>query len=355
MIKKFFFFCLFVFLSPLSGEEITVLGIGSPSLDLIQPVDEIFLYRIGLERGGWKQSDAKSFQTIMALATQREQPLSLLGGATCNTMKGLAALGVSTALTGVVGHDSIGQTLLASLRDRGVLPLCQQIELPSTQIACLITPDGERSFCAYNEAERQISPDDLSPELFQKVPLVHIEGYRLINGHYIERAMYFAKAAGATVSFDLCNANFSDRYRQRILGFISTYVDILFLNESEATLLTALSPEKALPYLNHFCNIVVIKLGEAGSLVGTRQTSFHCPAIPTDVVDATGAGDFFAAGFLYGWLQRAPLMTCAKVGTLMAHTVIQYPGRNPQPSLARTEGDDRSSASGKLSWRKHFF
>lgn len=332
MLRNFCLFCLLLFNVCLLGESVTVIGIGSPCMDRIQPVDETFLNQIALKRGGWKQCDCQSFETIAQLASQKQTPTFITGGSTCNTMKGLAYLGISSAITGLVGNDEVAQALLKDLQDIGVKAMCGTCERPSTQIACLVTPDGERTFCALNETEQQIKPSDLSPSIFSGAKIAHVEGYRLINGYYIEKAMALAKQAGALVSFDLCNPDFGEIYRERVLALIGNYVDILFLDRDEAKALTKLPPEKAALFLKNYCDIVVVKLDEQGCLVVNHEESYHCSALATRVTDLTGAGDLYASGFLYAYLKGAPLRKCAKIGNLLGSMVIQHQGAQiPEP------------------------
>ncbi|MCH9609233.1 MAG: Ribokinase [Chlamydiales bacterium] len=325
MIKHFLFFCTLLFSIP-SQADYNVIGIGTPAIDYIQQVSEPFLQRLALSKGGWKESDAHAFAHLLLKAAESAPPLIFSGGSACNTMKGLAALGMNASITGNLGNDAMGDQLLMILQEANVTPLCTRGTTPTSQIACLITPDGERSFCAYIRAEKEISPHDLRKKYFEDAHLVHVEGYRLINETYIETAMKMGKERGALISFDLCNLIYGDKYRERVLGFLNEYVDIVFLDKDEAYALTHLDPENTCHFLRNYCSIVVVKVGDRGCFVGSDETVTHYPGLPSNLVDATGAGDLFNSGFLYGILNNAPIEKCAYFGNLLGSTVIKQFG-----------------------------
>lgn len=325
MIRSLFVFCILLLPLTLLGQY-KVLGIGNICMDYIQPVDESFLQRLAISKGGWKDCDGHTFNQMLALAEKFKPPVLVSGGSACNTMKGLAALGVSTSITGNIGRDQAGERVLEIVQKSGVHPLCTRSNMATCQVASLVTADGERAFCVYNEAEKEISAVHLKKSFFENVDLVHVEGYRLMNDTYVESAMKMAKEAGALISFDLCNPVYCEKFRERIYGVLNEYVDVVFLDRAEAFALTHLDPEKACHFLKNYCNLTVIKVGADGCWVGCNGNVTLYPAIPTQMVDATGAGDLFASGFLYGMLKKVPLSTCAQYGHILASSVIQHYG-----------------------------
>lgn len=292
-------------------------------MDYIQVVDDSFLQRLALSKGGWMECDSQDFNQVLNQAEKFKPPLMMPGGSACNTMKGLAALGVPTAITGCVGNDSVGNMVLSTIEKLGITPLFKRCHRSTSQVASLVTPDGERTFCVFVETEKEISSKDLKPSFFQGVDIVHVEGYRLPNDIYVETAMKMAKDAGALVTFDLCNPVYAEKYRERIYGLLNEYVDILFLDRDEAYALTHFEPERACDFLKNYCNLAIVKVGSEGCWIGENGAVTHYPTTPKQMTDSTGAGDLFAAGFLYGILNHEPLANCVQYAHLLGGTVIE--------------------------------
>jgi len=311
------------------------LGVGSYAWDYIQPVDDAFLNALQLPKKGWRDMNWHSFCEVLALARLQENPTVLTGGCVANTVKGLAALGVCCALTGNVGLDRCGDEILEALQKSGIETLATRSETPTAHIIVLVTPDGERSFCSFVQSERETVESDLLPEYFEKRDLVHIEGYLIENQCVVEKAAELAKSHGAKVSYDIGNQQFGDKYRERLWAFLAEFVDILFLDIDEAYALTHMAPAQASQFLSHFCDIVVVKVGAEGCYVSSKGQHFHQAAIPTTVVDGTGAGDLFASGFLYGYLEGATLEQCALYANLMGSAAVErYGAEIPQSRLS---------------------
>ncbi len=306
-------------------------------MDYIQSVDETCLRRLAVSKGGWKECDLHTFTQALATDTTYKPPLMISGGPACNTMKGLAALGIQTAITGNLGLDHMGDLVLDVIKKSGITPLCTRGNTVTAQIVSLVTSDGERAFCVYNESEKKITAKDLKKSYFEGVDIVHVEGYRLMNGSYVETAMEMAKEAGALITFDLCNPTYGEKYRDRIYGILNEYVDVLFLERDEAYALTHFDPEKACDFLKNYCDLTIIKVGAEGCWIGQKGEVSHYAAIPTEVVDSTGSGDLFASGFIYGLLNKAPLLQCVQLGLLLSSAVVQQYGAEIQedkwPSL----------------------
>lgn len=326
MLTALTLFCL-----PLQAEH-RVLGVGTIGWDYIQQVNDHFFDTFYLPPGGWKEMDCHSFFTVLNAAMTQYNPKLVSGGSVTNTIKGLAALGVVCSLTGNVGEDECGDRLLDILEKSGVEVFATRSPTPTSHVISLINSRGERSFCGFVQSERETQERDLLAQYFKDRDLVHIEGYLLPNHCVVEKAAALAKAAGATISYHVGGSYLSERYRERLWAFLSHYVDILIVDRDEAYGLTHLPPDKASQFLSYFCKIAVVKAGEKGCYVSSKNIHLHRPAIPTTVVDETCAGDFFAAGFLYGFLEGASLEQCALFGNLMGSAVIECKGSNiPHP------------------------
>lgn len=303
---------------------IEVLGIGSPCIDHIIPVTEEFMQSIPGGRGGMIPVNYEDFQRIMAMAGPRASLNT--GGSGANTIKGLANLGHHCALIGKIGNDDAGINFKKNLESLGVQPYLISSTLHTSQIACLVTPDGERTFRDFFGAGQQIQAEDLNEEFFHGVKLVHIEGYTILNENLTLRAMQLAKKHGAKVSFDLASFELATNYRPELVKLLSQHVDILFANELETRSLTGLGPERGCGLLRDLCDIAVVLVGKDGCWVGSPLEVAHYPAYPVNPLDTTGAGDLFAAGFLHGYLTGMPLKDAAHFGALAAAEVIQVYG-----------------------------
>ena len=175
-------------------------------------------------------------------------------------------------------------------------------------------------------ASQDIHLDQITPELFKDVKLVHIEGYSLLQGVLPEKVMQLAKAAGAKISFDLASFELVEQFKERILFLLSDFVDIAFANENEIQTLTGLGGEKGCQYLKDICETAVVKQSSKGVWVGQRTSLIHQPALEVQVVDSTGAGDLFASGFLGAYLVGKSLKECAAFGNLIGAAAVQVHG-----------------------------
>ncbi len=304
----------------LRAAEPAILGLGSPCIDYILSVEEDDLERLNLQKGGWHELQVTAFNELVESYSDK---LMFTGDCAANTIKGLASLGMSCALTGNVGKDNLGSYVKKIFGELHVKTLFTETDLATAQVACLVTPDGERSFFACIAAQKEIADSDLKADYFEGIKLVHIEGYRLTNGVYIEKAMEMARKSGAKISLDLANAAIVKKYRERLLALIEEYTDILFLNEKEAYNLTRLPPEESAIFLKNFCPLVVVKVEDKGCWIASKEGLFHSPAIDTVVIDKTGAGDLFDSAFLYGYLNGYSLKTCAWFGNLAGSAAVQ--------------------------------
>jgi sugar/nucleoside kinase (ribokinase family) len=306
---------------PLASGEYQVLGLGSPCIDYIIPVQEEDLIHLNLKKGGQLEIEK---QALVELIDLFQEKMVFTGNCTANTIKGLASLGIPCALTGHIGNDPLGDRIKKDFTQLKVATLFSEASA-TAQIACLITPDGERSFYAFIQPEREISESALKKEYFEGVELVHMEGFRLYNETYMEKSMQLAQEAGAKISLDLANAALVETFRERILALL-TDTDIVFANEDEAYALTHLPPKQAAIFLKNFCSIAVVKVGNQGCWVAFDRTLFHAPAVATTVVDTTGAGDLFASAFLYGYLHNYSPRTCARFGNLAGGAAVELYG-----------------------------
>jgi len=326
-----------------------VLGIGAPVMDHVIRVSDQFIDSIDGGKGGMLQV---SFDTLSHLLNTCGSDATLIAGGSCaNTIKGLAQLGTACGFTGRLGRDVKGQAFYTALTNEGVTMLPYSVHTPTAQALCLVTPDGERTMRTYFGASEEMQADDLSPSYFEGIELLHLEGYNLLKGSLVERALELAQSAGAKVSLDLASYEIVKAQSKRITKLIAKHVDILIANADEAFALTGLPPEKACSVLKDVCELAVVLFGAGGCWVGNKSDLLHGPSFPAHPIDTTGAGDLFTSGFLHGYLEKMPLATCAKWGNLAGSAVVEVLGAEVPPAqwdkIKKEIEKDRAMASSR--------
>jgi sugar/nucleoside kinase (ribokinase family) len=304
--------------------KIEVVGIGSPFVDYIIEVPYEFLMHLEGAKGGMEIVDHDTLEKI--LKRTGSVPKLLTGGSCANAIRGLAKLGHHTALIGRIGRDNAGRSLLEHFQELKITSHLTEANTPTAQVACLITPDGERTMRAFLGASQEMSESDLKESYFAGTSLVHIEGYTILKGSLAKKSMEMAKAAGVKVSYDLGSFEVVGSYKEELIKLLSSYVNILFANEDEVFALTQLGPEKGCKVLSDLCETVVVLLGDEGCLVSQGKKVIHVPAKKVHAIDTTGAGDLFASGFLHGYLKGKSLEESAYFGTLAGAAVVQVSG-----------------------------
>jgi sugar/nucleoside kinase (ribokinase family) len=315
-----------------------VLGIGNALFDVLVTTDEAFLARHGMTKGSMSLIDearASAIYADMGPATE------VSGGSAANTIVGAASFGARAAYVGKVKDDQIGKLYVHDIRAAGVAfdtPVAK--EGPATGCSyILVTPDGERTMNTYLGAAQELSTSDIDPSEIASARIVYLEGY-LWDPKNAKDA--FVKAAGIAhqarrkVALTLSDSFCVDRYRDEFLALMRNgTVDIVFANESELHSLYATSDfDTALRQLRNDVNLGVVTRSEKGCMVISPEDSVAVPASPISrLVDTTGAGDLFAAGFLFGLARDLPYQQCGHLGALAAAEVIQHIGARPQVSL----------------------
>ncbi len=317
-----------------------VLGFGNAIVDVIGQNDENFLIAHGLHKGGMMLIDearAKSLYEAMGPATV------ISGGSAANTIIGLAGLGCKAAFIGKVKADELGAIFAHDIRAAKVGFSTAPADVGSASARCLIfvTPDGQRTMNTFLGACQDLSEADVDEDLVKQSAIIYLEGYLwdppAAKAAFL-KASKIARAAGRKVALSLSDSFCVDRYRDEFLELIrSQAVQIIFANESELHSLYQTSDfDTALAQLRGENILGVITRSEQGSVVATRNEVLTAPAFPVDrVVDTTGAGDLFAAGFLAGLTRNKDLLSCARLGALAAAEIIQHIGARPQTDLAQ--------------------
>lgn len=304
-----------------------VLGIGNALTDILVEVDDARLTGFGLPKGSMQLVDASRSGSLMAELGQACTEQRCAGGCASNTITGLGELGVATAFIGKVGRDPIGAFFEQDLVSHGVESRLLKSDSASGTALALVTPDGERTFATHLGAAVELTAGELIERMFEGADRFHIEGYLVQNHDLIASAVARAKAAGLTVSIDLAAYNVVAENLDFLRGLVGQGLDVVFANEDEAQVFTGLADEEAaLEELASRCEVAVLKLGSKGSLLARGAERARVEVDSIQPMDTTGAGDLYAAGFLYGLVNDLPLPACGRAGSLVAREIIQVMG-----------------------------
>ncbi|MCP9612466.1 adenosine kinase [Coprobacter tertius] len=303
-----------------------VLGLGNALTDVLAILssDEC-IHEVGLFKGGMQLINEDKLLKIMAMFEDFDTFLAT-GGSAANAVSGLTRMGVPGGFIGKVGHDSYGRFYKEDLRKNGVEPYLLSSDIASGCAMTMITPDGERTFGTYLGAAATLSQEDLHPAMFEGYDLLHIEGYLVQDPLMIRRAVQLAQDAGLKISLDMSSYNIVKENLDFFEELLVRYVNIVFANEEEAYAYTGLEPEDAVKILAKQCEIAVVKCGAQGSVICRGEEVAHVSATRSKCVDTTGAGDLYAAGFLYGLSCGYSLEIAGNIGSILSGEVIEVIG-----------------------------
>jgi sugar/nucleoside kinase (ribokinase family) len=304
-----------------------IIGMGNALVDVLVRIDDdSLLEKLHLPKGSMQLIQEDTLSEIRKYTSGMKIHRST-GGSAGNTVCALAALGANPGFIGKVGQDETGTFFGDTLRQRGVNALLATCDLPSGIASTFISTDGERTFGAYLGAAATLRAEDLSRKMFAGYNYLYIEGYLLQDHDLMLRAVQLAKEEGLQVCLDMASYNVVEAERDFFDQLIVKYVDIVFANESEALAYTGKAPHEALEEIASKCSIAVVKTGKEGSLVKKGTEVIQLLSCPVDnVLDTTGAGDFYAAGFMYGLTCGYSLEKCVQISTILATAVIQEVG-----------------------------
>lgn len=304
-----------------------IIGMGNALVDVLVRIDDdSLLEKLHLPKGSMQLIQEDTLSEIRKYTSGMKIHRST-GGSAGNTVCALAALGANPGFIGKVGQDETGAFFGDTLRQRGVNALLATCDLPSGIASTFISTDGERTFGTYLGAAATLRAEDLSRKMFAGYNYLYIEGYLLQDHDLMLRAVQLAKEEGLQVCLDMASYNVVEAERDFFDQLIVKYVDIVFANESEALAYTGKAPHEALEEISSKCSIAVVKTGKEGSLVKKGTEIIQLLSCPVDnVLDTTGAGDFYAAGFMYGLTCGYSLEKCVQISTILATAVIQEVG-----------------------------
>jgi sugar/nucleoside kinase (ribokinase family) len=316
-----------------------IIGIGNALVDVMTIVqDESCLSRFGLPKGSMTMVDASRSGEIKQAINGLKKTLAS-GGSAGNTMYGLGVMGVHSSFIGKVGRDEFGNFYEKDMVDAGLTPiLMRSPQSPTGTAVALVTPDSERTFATHLGAATELIAEELRSTYFKGYHVLYLEGYLIFNLPLVEQACRLAKENKMCVVLDLASFNVVNEMRPAFDRIIEEYVDIVFANEEEARAFTGLGPVGALDAISKKCHIAVVKTGPDGSWIKRGDEVIKVDALNVKAVDTTGAGDLYAAGFLYGYSHGFGLDKCGMFGSILAGKVIENIGaRMPDEKWAEAK------------------
>ena len=303
----------------------SIVGIGSALVDILTRIDnDGILEELNIPKGSMQLVDEISSATIESKLENYESSMAP-GGSAANTIHGLATLGIESGFISYVGKDEIGRFFEESMNSAGVKPLVFHSDTASGTARTIISADGERTFATNLGASIELNESNITDDLLKNWDYCYVEGYLIANRPLFKKAIETAKKNGCKVVLDLASFNVVEANRE-FLNELLPQIDILFANEEEAKALTQMSAEDSLHYIADKVEIAIVKVGKKGSLIkrGEEIVTIGCNKV--DVVDTTGAGDMYAAGFLYGLINNYDLERCGIIGNHLAESIIQVIG-----------------------------
>ncbi len=306
-----------------------VIGLGNTLMDFLIEVDDGLLVEFGLKKGEMHLIEEEKAKEILLKINERQFKIERIpGGSSANTLKGIAFLGGKAILCGKVGFDDNGEIYVQEAGKLGLSTRISKHQKITGHAITFITPDSERTFSVYLGAALELAKDDILEEDIAQSIVLHLEGYQ-VEGQTKEtilHAIELAKKHDTLVSIDLADPGVIRRNKEFLKELVKMHVDIVFVNEKEAKEFTGLEEGEAAIELGKHTNIAIVKLGEKGSLICQKNKIVKIKSFPAKAVDTTGAGDSFAAGFLYGYCRGWNLEKSGKLGSLLASKVVEILG-----------------------------
>lgn len=304
-----------------------IIGIGNALTDIMAVLDDDSLFsQMNIPKGSTQFIDREQMPDVERLFSTMETK-KVTGGSSANTIRALAHVGVPAGFIGKVGHDENGEFYIRNMQSVGIDTHFHYSELPSGIASTLISPDGERTFIDYLGAAATLKSEDTTAEILRGYSYFYVEGYLVQDHDMLLHALQIAKDEHLKVCMDMANFNIVAGDLDFFKLLIRDYVDIVFANEQEAQAFVGGDVMQALDEFGRHCEIAVVKVGAKGSYVRRGGETEKIDIVPIDkVADTNGAGDYFAAGFLYGLLSGCTMDKCGKLGSLFSYYVIQNIG-----------------------------
>ncbi|MEO0413975.1 MAG: adenosine kinase [Verrucomicrobiota bacterium] len=311
------------------SDTIDLIGVGSPVVDVLAHVQEDFVADIDGGKGGMELVDSATLESLVGKLD--ETPAKAAGGSAGNTAFAAGRIGTKVAFIGKIGNDDDAAFYKSRFADIGAdLTRFKEGDCANARCLSLVTPDSERTMRTDLGAAMTLTPEEISVDDFTGARHVHMEGYLLFNRDLMLQVLKCAKEAGCTTSLDMASFEVVKASEDILKDWLTEYIDIVFANEDEAS---AFFPDLGDDYeamakgFAEICDIAAVKLGKDGSLVAQNgEVTFIEPVVVDKAIDTTGAGDYWAGGFLNAWLQGKELKECGRYGSILGAEVVQVLG-----------------------------
>ena len=328
-------------------KSLDIIGIGNAIVDILVPISEEFIELNSLQKGNMTLVDEDQANTIYS---KMGKGVKVSGGSAANTLAGIAELGGKGGFIGRVSNDDLGEIFTKEIRATGTIfeTLTRTDGPPTARCLILVTPDAERTMCTFLGASTFLEPEDIDPYIIRQSKILYLEGY-LFDAPKAKEAFYsaakIAKNHKRKVALSLSDSFCVDRHRESFMNLLNTYVDILFANQQEIiSLCQGNTLSDSIKKIRKSCEIIVITLGQEGSLIITKEGEIQIKSYSFGkVIDTTGAGDLYASGFLYGYINKYDLDKCGNIGSICAGHIVTILGPNPKISLKKLVKENLSS------------
>jgi sugar/nucleoside kinase (ribokinase family) len=303
-----------------------VLGMGNALVDIITRISsDKVLDSFGLIKGSMTLVDLDTSNFIHA-ETAGMSKTKASGGSAANTIHGLAHLGIETGFVGSVGNDDLGRFFKKDMQINKIKPILFRTMNETGRAVALVSFDSERTFATFLGAAIDLTPEDITHDIFEDYDHFFMEGYLVQNKNLLEKALRLASEARLKIYLDLPSFNVVAENQSFLKSMIHEHVDVLFGNEEEIMALTEDTPEASAMEFQQDTQVVVVKMGAEGSICFSGGEKIRIGVRPSRPVDTTGAGDLYAAGFIFGQIKGHPLETCGKIGAILGGRIIEQEG-----------------------------
>jgi sugar/nucleoside kinase (ribokinase family) len=303
-----------------------IIGMGNALVDVLTILkSDRTLKEFDLPKGSM-QLVSKEFSNRLLAGTLGLQKKQSSGGSAANTIHGLAHLGLQTGFVGKIGKDDLGKFFEKDLKENNIDPVLFHDLKETGRSIALVSKDTERTMATFLGAAGDLHQEDIDSDIFAGYKYFHLEGYLVQTRSMIRKAVKIAKAHGLIVSIDMATYNIVNENREYLDKLIREYVDIVMANESEAEALTQLKGNKALDTMADMAEVAVLKMGKDGSMIKRGSEKCKIGIEKVNSVDTTGAGDLYAAGFLYGYCHGQSIEVCGRIGTILGGHVTEVIG-----------------------------
>ena len=301
-----------------------VLGMGAALVDILANVDDAWIESQGVQKGGMNMVDWPQMEKFLAAL---KNPLRVPGGSTCNTMVGLSRLGGKAAFISKIGNDELGKLFQEHLKNNGVESKLGMSDAATGCVFSAVTPDAQRSMWTYLGASDFLASEDFVPALYDGVGLLYAEGYRAFNADCFKKSFTLARSLGVETALDFSSFGVVDACRGTFDElFAAGMIDIIIANEDEAFAYAGVKEEAALDVLAGKAKVAVVKIGKRGALIAKDGKVTRVQAGAAKAIDTTGAGDLWASGFLYGYMNGWDMESSGNLGSVVSNEVVQVMG-----------------------------